>query len=152
MSVPDRRDLYASRYAELLDDFTAALGGPNIPPVKRAMAKTLAVMNCQLLTLGDRFANSQGGSADDMAQFLKVSTAVTDLFASLGLSHAMQQTPIANPRETDDLRAALKAAFERVMEQRRQDAARASTVTASTEPPPREPAVAPAPKPAHRRL
>jgi hypothetical protein len=113
-AVPDRRTVWTARYRELLSGFTEALGGEAITPTRKAMAQTLAVLQCQLLTLSDRFANSQGGSADEMLQFLKISSAITELLAASGLTQILQQ-PIADPREAEEAEDFLRKAFEGVM-------------------------------------
>jgi hypothetical protein len=113
MSKPDQRLIWAARYRELLEGFTEALGGESITPTRKAMAKTLATLQAQLSTLSDRFANTQGGTPDDVAQFLKISDTIATLLESVGLKQAMQQ-PVVN--DGTDAREELQAILNRLFE------------------------------------
>jgi hypothetical protein len=146
MSASDQRSVFISRYKSLLDDFTESLGGEAISPARKALAVQLASLQAQLLGLNDKFANGSG-SADEVNQFLKFSSAITDLLSTAGLAQAMRDQRIPSAREAEDERAALKAAFGRVIAMRRQDAARTSAESSAVaKAPDEEPAMA-APKP-----
>ena len=84
----DRQSLaWAKTFKELLDGFTEALGGENITPARRAIARTVATLQTELSVLGDRFAASgRGASVDDLNLFLKISATVASLLESVGLS------------------------------------------------------------------
>jgi hypothetical protein len=110
MTKNDMRETWTKRYGELLRDFTESLGGEQITPTRRAMAKTLASLQTQLLALNDKFASS-GGSPDEMAQFLRISTAITDLLAAAGVGQTIREQSVPTTRETEDLTAELRHAL-----------------------------------------
>jgi hypothetical protein len=147
----DQRTVFITRYKALLADFTTALGGEAISPARKALAVQLASLQAQLLGLNDKFANGSG-SADDVSQFLKFSSAITDVLSTAGLAQAMRDQRIPSAREAEDERAALKAAFGRVIAMRRQDAERTSAESSAIAKAPDEEPAAVAPKPPALRV
>jgi hypothetical protein len=71
---------WAKTFRSLLADYTAALGGERISPVRRATARQLATLSTELSVLGDRFcASGSGASTDDLNRFLRISETVGSL-------------------------------------------------------------------------
>jgi hypothetical protein len=87
MTAERRTAAWATRYQELLQDFVAAMGGEAISPMRRALARNLATLQCELLCLSDRFAISgKGASIDDLNLFIKISGTIESLLATAGLN------------------------------------------------------------------
>jgi hypothetical protein len=78
---------WAKTFRSFLADYTAALGGERISPVRRATARQLAILSTELSVLGDRFcASGSGASTDDLNRFLRISDTIGSLLSSVGLS------------------------------------------------------------------
>jgi hypothetical protein len=87
MTTDRRTAAWAARYQELLQGFVAAMGGEAIAPMRRALARSLATLQCELLCLSDRFAVSgKGASVDDLNLFIKISDTIESLLATAGLN------------------------------------------------------------------
>lgn len=118
----DRSIAWAVKYRELLRGYTDFLGGKEITPTRRALAETISTLQCELSMLTDRFASSgRGGSAEDIALFLRLSNNISDLLQSAGL--APSQQPIVDARNGDDALEVLCAAFKKLTSARTQDEA-----------------------------
>ena len=119
----DRQSLaWAKTFKELLDGFTEALGGENITPARRAIARTVATLQTELSVLGDRFAASgRGASADDLNQFLKISATVASLLESVGLDQS--QPASQNPPAADGTRAKLESLLTSLVRARQEEEA-----------------------------
>jgi hypothetical protein len=93
----DRTTAWAERYQELRDGYIAIMGGDNITPTRRALAETIATLQCELLTLTNRFAGSaRGGSPEDLALFLKLSSTISDLLQGAGIAASQQNNTDQN--------------------------------------------------------
>ena len=107
----DRR--WAAKFQELLQGFTDALGGDNIPPAKLAICRTIATLQTQLTVMGDQFANGAVG-ADDLNTFMKVAATVGSLLQSIGLDQVLQKPPVDQSRGSD-AHAKLEEAFNKII-------------------------------------
>jgi hypothetical protein len=75
----------AQRFRAILAGHIDALG-PNITPAKRAIVKSVATLETELEFLGRRFAHKgTGATVSDLAHYAKISAALQQLFASIGL-------------------------------------------------------------------
>ena len=100
MSADRRTAAWAAKYSELLQAFTDALGGDNIPPAKLAICRTIATLQTELSVLGDQFANGAVG-ADDLNKYIKISATVGTLLQSIGLDQVLQKPPVDQSRGGD---------------------------------------------------
>ena len=122
MSAHRQSLAWAKTFKELLDGFTEALGGENITPARRAIARTVATLQTELSVLGDRFAASgRGASADDLNQFLKISATVASLLESVGLDQS--QPASQNPPAADGTRAKLESLLTSLVRARQEEEA-----------------------------
>jgi hypothetical protein len=105
MSI-DRR--WAAKYQELLTGYIEALGGASITAPRRALAEQIAVLQCELSMLTDRFASGgRGGSTEDLGLYLKLSATAAELLQTAGLGPSLQQPPV--DQSGSDARAKLSA-------------------------------------------
>jgi hypothetical protein len=120
----DRQSIeWARTYKTLLADFTRMLGGDAITPARAAIARNIAVMQCELALMANRFAASgRGASAEELQEFLKISSTVAGLMESVGL--AKPQEPIPDQREAENDLAFLRDAFQRVIGARLEEESR----------------------------
>jgi hypothetical protein len=110
---------WTKTYKALLADFIKALGGENITPARRAIARNVATLQTELNMLTHRFAaNGRGASTEDLAEFLKVSAMATSMMESVGLARPCEPIPDKYDEAAD--KAALLRAFDAVMRQNEQ--------------------------------
>jgi hypothetical protein len=86
MPMTSPKPTWAKRFRELLAGHIAALGDANVTPAKRATIRSAVVLQMELEVLSRRFAlRGTGASAADLTLFSKISSAMTGMFASVGL-------------------------------------------------------------------
>jgi hypothetical protein len=86
----NRTTQWATKYNSLLQSHLESMGS-NVSPAKRALAETIATVQCELAVLQDKLAGSgRGGDNADLTLFLRLSGSVTELMSSAGLGQ--QQT------------------------------------------------------------
>ena len=96
----DRR--WAAKYQEMLTGYIDALGGKEITPPRKALAEQIAVLQTELAMLTDRFASGgRGGSAEDLAIYLRLSDSAAELMQTAGLASSLQ-APIVDHDRRDD--------------------------------------------------
>jgi hypothetical protein len=87
----DHRKHYARMYKSFLDENIELLGAESITPLRRQIAKNLALLMCEQAAIQDRLSSSRGGNAEDLSLFLKISDQVSTLLKSVGLDRPAKQ-------------------------------------------------------------
>jgi hypothetical protein len=120
MTVDRRTVVWARTYQETLRNLVDSLGGEEtIAPLKLAIARSTAVLLTEQSALTDRLAH--GGSADDLARFMKISDTVASLLATLGLGKPL---PPSAQNRAENAHAALQAVFEGIIAVRKAEEAK----------------------------
>jgi hypothetical protein len=120
MTVDRSTVAWVRTFKEMLEGFNEALGGENITPARRALARTIATLQTELVVLGDHFAAGGRASADDLAQYLKISATVADLLKAAGIDQ-MQPARINPDAEAESARQKLQDHLLRLVEVARED-------------------------------
>jgi hypothetical protein len=107
--MTESSDLRKQKFKKHFADNVARLGGKDITPERRTIAREAAVLQAQRDRMTERFAAGNGATSDELKLYDQLSATVKDLFASAGYTPQSTATEQQGDAET-------RAAFVRAIE------------------------------------